>query len=539
MTRRAWGLLLAISVVAAGIGRWPVALHPSALPLDPNSGLHALVVDALGHGSFTRVFRLNYPEGNPIRIVGAPAVLLAAAVSNLIGPSTALELARTAWLAFQGVAVGALASSLGLGARGAIVAAALAVLNPFVLHASGNGQHENIVLAPLALAMWAGLNARPIAARWARCGGEGDSPVEGSPVLPLLAAAVAILTVAFCSPYHLVPAGLLLAATAATRGRRALVPMVATALLAGLVPAAYYAAAIDPASTYGRPATEFAVPAPLLDLVWPRASVFMGAMDIRTPVERVAAASSAIPTLPLTAAWPFTHPSSAPYLGLGLLGLGLAGYRGAAPRLRAVGLGGLACLVFAFGPWLYLTASTPTPVPLPWAVFAWLPGLGSLTSTTRFLSGVVLALTLGAGALAARTRWTALLVPLAVADTLLVAPIDWPVRAAYAKVELSAIPEGSVAAWPPVGDVMPQVHALLSLAIERPLVLATDDVNAWYARVAQSGARSLVQFEPVEGRPPWSTTHFGRGPGECAARLCVRPLIPGSTDLASPRSDSR
>lgn len=538
MTRRVWGFLLAVSIVAAVIGRWPIALHPDALPLDPNSGLHALVVDALRHGSFTRVLRLNYPEGNPIRMVGAPALFLAAAVSDRVGPSTALELARTAWLAFQGVAVGALAVSLGLGARGAIVAAALAVLNPFVLHASSNGQHENIVLAPLALALWAGLNARPLSARR---GGEPDDPTEGSPLRPLLAAVVAILTVAFCSPYHLVPAALMLAATAATRGRRSLVLMVVTALLTGLIPAAYYVSAIDPASVYGRPATEFAVPAPLLDLVWPRASVFFGSVDLRTPFQRVAAAAAPIPTLPLTAAWPFTQPTSAPYLGLGLIGLGLAGYRGASPRLRAVGVGGLACLVVAFGPWLYLTASTPTPVPLPWGVVASLPGLNSLTSTTRFLSGVVLALTLGAGALAARTRWTALLVPWALADTLLIAPIEWPVRAAYVKVEIGALPEGPVAAWPPVGDVMPQVHALLSLAIERPLVLATDhvDVDAWYARVGQSRAGTLVQFQPIDGRPRWTPTRYDHGLGTCAAMLCVRPLLPGTRNLASPSLDSR
>ena len=134
-----------------------------------------------------------------------------------------------------------------------------------------------------------------------------------------------------------------------------------------------------------------------------------------------------------------------------------------------------------------------------------------------------------------------MLVPWALADTLLVAPIEWPARAAYVKVAIGALPEGPVAAWPPVGDVMPQVHALLSLAIERPLVLATDynDVDAWYARVGQSRASSLVQFQPVEGRPRWETNHYGHGPGACAAMLCVRPLLPGTQNLASPRPDSR
>ena len=132
-----------------------------------------------------------------------------------------------------------------------------------------------------------------------------------------------------------------------------------------------------------------------------------------------------------------------------------------------------------------------------------------------------------------------MLVPLALADTLLIAPIEWPVRAAYVKVEIGALPEGPVAAWPPVGEVMPQVHALLSLAIERPLVLATVDVDAWYARVGQSRASSLVQFKPIEGRPRWTPTRYDHGLGTCAAMLCVRPLLPGTRNLASPGPDSR
>lgn len=440
---RGWLLLTLIALILAIVVRWPLSVKPWLYPLDGNSGLHALAVDGVFHGSWSRIPGLIWPEGAPVRLLAVPALLVAVAFRTVCEPGTALELARTLWLAAGGLGVAAVAARLGQGTRGRAVAATLCIMSPITLAEAAGGRHEHHAFLPISLAVIGALGAGR--ASWALALG-------------------GLLMAGFTSPYQLVSAAVLSIAAAASRGWRPAMWMLLAAVLAGVPVAAYYAPSVSAATMFGQPMTTTPAQPGLLELVNPL-------LPDAATAARLASLRRGPTNLEIGACWPAMDVYNTAFLGWLGLTMGVAGSVAADGRVRCLMLGGLACALLALGNELQLAGGQGSGIPLPWALSQYLPGLRSMQSTARFLVGAALPLAVAAGALADRWRATALLAPLALLETLFHAPPPWPLPAAAIDVAAlrALLPStGPVAVWPAPG-LPPSSYAVMALVSGHPI----------------------------------------------------------------------
>ncbi len=508
--------LLALAVVA----RWPLSIAPTAWPLDPNTPLHALVAANLfEHGALSPVLALGWPDGEPVRVVGLPLILLMQPLLAWLAPATALNVAAVALIWLQGLALDLLGGHLGWRWQGRLAAGAAAIACPAVSHLSGNGQFENLAAPALALAVAAG-GARPLV-----CG---------------LAGAAALALAGFSSPYQAVPAGALLVLCALRAGWRQLgAALLASALVGGAV-TAYYgqaiaqargeAALISPPSSSGDGDREgLTASAGLMDLVTPRALYFNAPVDFPAPGRRLAALNDRPGEAPAGSRWAYAPTPQASYLGLALIGLGLAGLL-AARRERwvaPVAAAGVACLVLALGPRLSFWSGSPGSLPLPWALAGALPALEGLSATYRFLAGVSFALAVGVGALFSRLPAPAVAaaVALLAADGWLRAPAPWPLPGAHPRLELP-LADAPVAIWPGAGRVPGQVIEGLALALGQPVAVYRGDgpVEDWLERGREAGVETLIRLEDLAPGAIEEPALQDLNGARCYAGLCPHPL---------------
>lgn len=479
-----------LAVAAAVLLRWPVSVYLDGLPRDPNTALHMVIAAEVARtGDLLHLGGLDFPAAVPIRVVAVPVVLLAALVGQFLAPVSAFNLAATAWVAAQGLAVDRLGAAWGWSPAGRGVGAVAGVASPFALLALGNGQIENVAILPLCLVAW---------------GGAGR----------LGATAGGLLLAAFCSPYQAVVAGLLALAQGAREGRAALGRVVLVALLAAAPVVAYYGSQAAPDDLGEDPAVAMALvrtrPAPpvgvigarLDGLVLPRVHQNTQRGVVRTPMERLDAARFSPGWQAPGGLWPIEETTVAGWLGgLALLG-GLAGAwrRRRDRRLQGVAIAAGLCLVLALGDRLRLTEQLVLPVPLPWAVADAVGGpLAAMEATWRFLAGVGFLLVLGLGGVVRRWRVALPLSVALLAETLLLAPGAWPVPASAPRVgELqAALPPGPVAVWPGLPVVSTLRHGLVSLALDRPVTTYNGSPQA---QVVQEGYRPTVPATDLAGR---------------------------------------
>lgn len=461
-----------LTVGATVLLRWPVSVYVDALPRDPNTALHMVIAAEVARtGDLLHLGGLDFPERVPIRIVAMPVSLLAALLGQVLSPIVSFNLASTAWLAAQGVAVDRLGAAWGWTAGGRAAAAVAAVASPFVLLALGNGQIENVAVLPLCLVAW-GVGR----STWATGGG--------------------LLLAGLCSPYQAVVAGLLAVVRGVREGRAAVQRVALAAVVAALPIVGYYGsqatpggAPDDPAETLAlvrtRPAPPIGVIGARVDgLVLPRVHENTQRGIVRSPAQRLDAARYAPGWQTPGGLWHIEETTVAGWLGgLGLLA-GLVGlWRGRRDRrVQAVAGAGLLALLFALGDRLVLSEGVDTGVPLPWALAGLVGGpVAAMVATWRFLSGAAFALAVGLGAGVRRWGVAAALCLGIVAETLLLAPGAWPAPASAPRVaELqAALPPGPVAVWPGLPVVSGLRHELLYLSLERPLTSFTGPVADW------------------------------------------------------------
>lgn len=460
MSRRALSgrevlVALAVAFGLAFVLRWPVSLYVESLPLDPNTPLHVLSAqDLAGGGTPGRLESLGYPDGAAVRLLAWPILLLAVPLEAVLPSIAAFNIAVLAWLAFQGVAVYALCRRERWPRAGSALAGVAVSFAPAVVLALGNGQYENVAILPVVLAI-AG----------ARRGG----------VLGWVWCAVGFILAVFSTPYQGVVAGVMaLASGAVAGGLRRAGAVLAAGALAGALAYPYFVAerAGDSTTVTGPASASHIEPAVVGYLLRADAHPATVPPDLPDPRRRVLAAAVAPVRRPV-GTWIPNTPMAASYVGvasaLGVLGL-LRGRR--EPLVAGAGVGGLACLVLAFGAHLAWQPERASWVPLPWALLERLPGLDGMQVTHRFLFGVGLALALGLGRLVASSTFAAVVLAVAVAaDGLLVAPAWWPVPAAAPRVAALAamLPDGPVAVWPGFPAIATDRHAVLALALDRPV----------------------------------------------------------------------
>ena len=497
-----WRELAILAVVCLGISvvlRAPLSVHLSAVPLDPNTPLHAIAARQVASlGSFTVLDMIDPPNGIPVRIVAWPMVLLAAPFVGTLGALPAVNLATTLLVALQGLGVALTARALRVGMPGQLLGAIAGVSAPLILHAQSLGRPENLAFPAFALIVI------------------GSQRVTGASRVAL--GTLGLLGAAFSSPYQAVPAGLMVLALYGFSGwrlqRRPQVWLEIGAIVAlAAVPTVLYfigAAAGDAgesAFTTSPPESTAAAVTGFGELTWPRAMahgrpVFGLDWSTRWGDLQVGEARFGADFGVRTA-------SQISWLGHLLLALGLTGAwkHRRHPIIPPLVIAALAAVLFALGPDLRMWSERSWNLSLPWAWIQLLPGVDALVATSRFLSGTVFALCIGAALLADRLprRWyLAALVGLVV-DGAWRTPRVWPVPAAYSPfVDVVAeLPPGPVALWPPIDTIPAQNHELAAAIVNRPVHMLSLDRETpadWARRLSGQNVGSFVNIASLDAR---------------------------------------
>lgn len=374
----------------------------------------------------------------------------------------------------------------------------------------------------------------------------------GMELVGIAAATTGLVLAGFSSPYQAVALGVLGLSLAFYYGRARLGEMALSSVLGSAVAIAYYAGAIR--SDFPHPSSDREVASGIFDLWVPFAN-----QPLDGPITRIRHLARPAQHLTSLDSMMWAQPVSTSYIGAVLLVLGLAGLWRArrTPLARGLATALLATLILSFGSSLRTWSTSSSPIPLPWALLAHLPYLGSMMVVRRFLSGASFCLVLGVGLLLqGRRRWWAAVACVALgADGLLRAPLRWPLPTA--RLDLSPLAEhlptgAPLAAWPPMTDLEPRYFALLALELGRPLIVpaidrplprppsagealtkARDETEAlrWFARNAAAGVRTAIWVETSERRPLYlpGTVCWA---GACTAPLPAFPLEEGGGEQA-------
>jgi hypothetical protein len=485
--------LVAVCLALAIALRAPLSWHLFAVPLDPNTPLHAIATRQIaGPGWPTVLTMIDPPQGIPVRIVAWPMVLLAAPLVGTLGALAAVNLATTALLALQGVAVASVVRQIGFSFRAQLLGAIAGVSAPIILHAQSLGRPENLAFPAFAL-IWLGADRTDRRHR-------------------VMMGAIGLLLAAFSSPYQAVPAGLLLLARYGLDGWRPVrrphagAEVGAMVLLAAIPTVLYFLGAAagdagESAFTTSPPEASAVAVTGFGELTWPRAMAHGRPVYAADWSARFRDLSVGIARF--GPEWGVRTASQVSWLGHGLLGLGLWGAwkhreRAFVPPLV---LAGLAAMVCALGPDLRMWSDRPWNIPLPWALAQLLPGVDALVATSRFLSGTVFALCIGAAAAADRLpwRWWGLATLVLVFDGAGRTPGVWPVPAAYSPFQsvVEDLPPGPVALWPPIDTIPAQNHELAAVLADRHvhmLSLERETAPDWIRRLASQNVGSFVNL---------------------------------------------
>jgi hypothetical protein len=500
-----WAFGLALLV------RWPLSVNLSAVPLDPNSPLHALALGQLANGgSWSEISNLAFPTPVPIRMVALPTLGIGLPIAKFLSPLAALNLATTCMVAAQGLAAGWLTGRFGWGRQAQFIAITAGICAPFTVHVQALGQQENLGFVAFALAIAAGSEV----GRKAWAFGLASLFIAG-----------------FSSPYMAVPTGVFLLSFSVFNSRKALTRSLACAVIVGLPVLLYYTGATDgsasiPGITTSPPEEGYLASAGLWDMISPRAMWDGSHLQMDNAWERLTAITKSIPSTELHPGWMWSTAHQSAYVGvILLLGLKVLWKERTNTFFQPLALASGLCLVFALGPSFRIFSEHSTGVPLPWAVFATVPGLSDLQATHRFLSGSVFVLILSVawwGRNWGKNKAGALCL-LLIADGLLVAPATWPLPAAHTHMNAveAELPDGPTMLWPPLTSFAPQYYELMAVLLDRPVGIYTPSGVTLSGEVTYTGnqtgylrmdviKKSSGKNDPFEVIHATTLTSFGK-----------------------------
>ena len=441
--------LLYFSLIALLL-RYPLSIHPTWVPLDPNFPFHALSAwDLSLEGSPFYNYSIEWPTGAAVRYLAWPLLLIALALEGYFSPIEAFNIATILWLTLQGFGVFLISRSWIPHTMARLSLATLALINPQHLIALGNGQFENVAPFFLLLCFWAGRKSNP------------------------LIGITALLLCSFSSPY-IGFLGMLLFLLSNPFSLRTLVTLGFSAALT----IAYYSPVNDAnlhESSLPAPAT-LSEKATISSILSPRNTALTDGRAISSPSTRWKEAFS--PSLEQKVydnKWSWSSPSAGSFLGYSFLCFGLFGIlRNRSQqnqRFRTFHLWGSIALLISLGSIVDLGF---VQVYFLWHLSSFLPGIENMQATYRFLAGPSLMLAMGI-ALFPWKKWIPFLSLIAILESLFISPAYWPlpIQKPLLSTEVEEIEEPFVF-WPAAPSISSHKITMLSLITEKPIAVFSD-----------------------------------------------------------------
>ena len=508
-----------VVTAAAVLVLFPLSIYPSLYHRTPNSPLHWMVLDHIyaalngGVADFSRVISADHPTGRPVRIIGWPVQLMAVPWVQAFGRVAAMNIALLISLMLSGLLMVALLARMQLSWLAQAVGGLAWVCNPLMVSFLSNGQYENHVGFALPLALL-GLMRQDI---------RGE-----------LMMGAGLLLAAFSSPYQAVPAAIVVSIVLWFQPDRKLGSF-GVILVAVFGSCFWYYSGPQPAPGGECGPTSGSMPLVLAELFGGT-----GAIHAEMPMQqsRWSSFASAFAQPVQWARGLDLHDLNvAPGSGfLGLLplvagGLGLWFSRENS-WAKPLALAAAVCSLFALGPQLALTRGYAVDMPLPADLFQWLPGLDSMGTTLRFMSGTAFALVIGIAfvvhRLGNRTVWVAVIAAAVMGEWAFGTVSDVPMRARSYQLPagFDALPdEGAVLTVPIRERVSPEAHLWMGAILDR-------DVVGYCAKTIEEYRSEYATIDYVQGgRPPNRETivdDFGRLKAEGIGYVAFMVAQPGA-----------
>ena len=498
--------------------RYPLSIHPTAIPLDPNFPLHALASwDLTEHGTWFTNMHLEWPDGAPVRYLAGTLLGIAYVCNLYLDPIPAFNIATVLWIWMQGFGIFCILQHMTQQKTShAICGAILCLVSPQGLLALSNGQFENFSPFFLLLTGWSVHHKK----------------------YPLTL--MALLCCGFSSPYMAILAFLLVI----IMEHKNIMVWGNIAITAGAIWWYYHPvtaqmvheSVIPAPSTMGERATP-------LGLFLPENIAENGGNSWAHPIERWHNIFTSISTETFAETWYWLMPTASNFLGyswilFGIYGLWTNRHNAFIHKLI---LWGAICTLISFGHHIDFGFFS---IPNVWMLSEFLPGVSNMQATYRFLVGPSIALTLGIVYLYPKhIVWITLG---AMVEALFVTPAYWPIPSKYPEIhqDIAHIQEPFIF-WPAPPIISSYKVTILSLLLEQPIALYEEQtasmpnpdgsfhkigkninrhglsVQEWLDQVQAQKVNELIQYRlfTIDHKLPFSTHNRKCGEVYCINRL--------------------
>ena len=488
-----WLLISLLLLFAAFLLRWPTVPFLDSAPLDANFPLHALAAKGLSDGSWTTLHYLQWPQGAPVRYIAWPILLIAIPFNYVFSAIAAMNISVFLWVWIQGLGGFWLGTLLKLPFRASLFLALGCMFAPTQLISMGNGQYENMALFPLCWFYTSLIRKKSCFFPFALC--LYSSPYQ---------AIASLLAVPFCINLK-------------TDIKKNVILMVElfVLLLSGYI----YFKAVSQGAVH-----ESVTPAPsvLSEKALPSA-LFLpinlaesGGVPLSGPFQRIHQLTQLPVASEYNHRWPWIVSTAGSYIGWTFwIGTALTLFSKAKDNKMLYWAG--LCLICSLGSTL-----GDTSIPLPWMLSEYVPGLGQMQATSRFLSGLTAALLLYISL--NHRNFIIYFIPMLILEGLLISPAHWPVPArAPVRAQNIASIKSPVAFWPAAPVIASHKVTMTALMLEQPLALYHEEnismpdakgivtysqsrkdqygrsPTQWKNEICSSGVQDLIQFRDIVG----------------------------------------
>lgn len=252
--------------------------------------------------------------------------------------------------------------------------------------------------------------------------------------------------------------------------------------------------------------------------------------------------------------WPWISPTVSSYLGLSIISLATIAW--VKNRDKRLLMGIILSVLLALGSSILIGNLE---IPLPWKLSEWTP-LRNMSATYRLLAATMVFLVLIIRKLSLSPKYASLAIVFVLVDSLLIAPVNWPLRPFQAVITDVSLDtkQPAVAFWPSPPLITPHNIVLVSLTLNKPIALF-EDPNAsmptkqtkgvgaklnrdgltpdeWRSNLNHHGIHQLMQYTKMHTpyiHPFTELQHpFSDNKEYCGERYCLVEFSSDSFDIS-------